>query len=164
MLTTTTDSITTSHNDFRTNFYDKVYKHIKSLNYKYQEKAVITEEMEAKILRCISNKNPKEFNSRFKSWCRTSFCIREIGLESVLCDSKTQKPILLYEQMYDIFKQIHEETAHGGRDKCMDSLSINYSWYNRQLLQIFLKSCQACQERQPVKIPVISKPIMELGK
>jgi hypothetical protein len=88
----------------------------------------------------------------------------KIGSKSILCDVKTNKPILIYEEMYDVFKQIHEETAHGGRDKCMDSLSINYSWCNRQLLQLFINNCQACQQRQSVKIQIISKPIIELGK
>jgi hypothetical protein len=163
-MSTTTNSALISYYDSRTHFYEKVQKHIKSLNYKYQEKTVITEEMKTKIFRCLSNKYPDEFNSRFKSWCRTSFSIRKIGVESVLCDSKNRKPILIYEQMYEIFKQIHEETAHGGRDKCMNSLSVNYSWYNRQLMQIFINNCQACQNRQAVKIPMLSKPIIELGK
>ncbi len=120
--------------------------------------------MKKKIFRCLSNKYSEEFDARFKSWCRMSFSIRKIGLQSILCDSKTKKPILIYEQMYDVFKEIHEGAAHGGRDKCMDSLSINYSWYNRQLLQIFINNCQACQKRQLVKIPMISKPIIALGK
>jgi len=162
-MSATTNTSLLSPTDSRTHFYEKVQRHIKSLNYKYQEKTVITEDMKIRILRCLSNKYPEEFDSRFKSWCRTSFSIRKIGSESLLCDSKRHKPILIYEQMYDIFKQIHEETAHGGRDKCMDSLSVNYSWYNRQLLQIFINNCQACQNRQAVKIPIISKPIIELG-
>jgi hypothetical protein len=91
-----TNSILSSDNDSRVNFYDKVEKHIQSLNYKFQEKTVIKEEMKKKIFRCLSNKYSEEFDGRFKSWCRMSFSIRKIGLQSILCDSKTNKPILIY--------------------------------------------------------------------
>ena len=61
--------------------------------------------------------------------------------------------------MYDTYKQIHIQSAHGGRDKCLDSLSMNYSWCNRKLLELFIKNCSSCQKRKPVV-----KPIVALGK
>lgn len=65
--------------------------------------------------------------------------------------------------MYSVYKATHLQTAHGGRDKCLDCLSENYSWSNRALLEIFLKLCTSCQTRKQVKIPMFSKPIIELG-
>ena len=50
-----------------------------------------------------------------------------IGTQKFICGNKNEKPVLLYENMYDVFKKIHIETGHGGRDKCFDSLTVNYS-------------------------------------
>ncbi|CAF4136195.1 unnamed protein product, partial [Adineta steineri] len=138
-------------------------QHINSLNIKFQEKAVITNKMNEKIIACLQNNlSSTENNSRFISWCRNSFALRVIGTRQFLCDIKFGKPILLYENMYDIYKKIHTETAHGGRDKCLDSLLINYSWFNKDLLQIFLKNCSSCQKRKSILKPMLSKPIIAL--
>ncbi len=150
-MSTTTNEILIPKKDSRTQFYEQANKHIKSLNKNYQEKTVITQEMKAKIVQCLSNKYPKQFNAHFKTWCRTTFQTRKIGLESLLCDSRTHKPIIVYEEMYTIFKQIHVQTAHSDRDRCLGSLSVNYSWYNTKFLQIFINLCESCQSRQLVK-------------
>ena len=70
------------------------------------------------------------------------------GTKRLLCDAKSKKPVLLYESMYDVYKHTHIETAHAGRDKCLDSLSVNYSWYNRRLFELFIKNCSSCQRRK----------------
>jgi hypothetical protein len=137
-MSTTTNETLIPKKDSQTQFYELANKHIKSLNKKYQEKAVITKAMNEKILRFLSNKNPKEFDSHFRAWCWTTFQILKIGSECLVCDLKTHKPVIVYEDMYSIYKQIHVQTAHSGRDKCIDALSVNYSWYNRKLLQIFI--------------------------
>ena len=111
--------------------------------------------MKKKILRCLSNKYPQEFTSHFKIWCEISFIIEEIGPEQVLCDSKEKKPVLIYEKMYDTYKEVHEQSAHAGRDKCLHNLAVNYSWFNRDLLQKYIKICYSCQKRQSVKIPTV---------
>ncbi len=46
IMSTITNSNLISQNDSRIKFYEQAYKHIKSLNSKYQEKAVITLEMQ----------------------------------------------------------------------------------------------------------------------
>lgn len=164
MITTTTNSTLSAADEHRKKFYELAAAHIQSLNYKFREKAVITENMKKKIFRCFSNKYPQEFTSNFKTWCETSFIIGEIGSEQVLYHSENKKEVLIYENMYDTYKQVHEQTAHGGRDKCLDSLAINYSWFNRKLVQQYIDICYSCQNRQSVKIPTVSKPIIELGK
>lgn len=35
--------------------------------------------------------------------------------------------------MFDVHEQTHVSTAHAGHDKCLDSLSMNYGWYNSKL-------------------------------
>jgi hypothetical protein len=65
--------------------------------------------------------------------------------------------------MFDIYRSSHEQTAHGGRDKCLEFIATNYSWLNRSLLQIFISQCTACQLRKSIKISMVSKPMIVLG-
>ncbi|CAF0929775.1 unnamed protein product [Adineta ricciae] len=145
-------------------FYEQANLHISSLNIRFREKCVIKEAMKNKIMNCLRENaiTTDDFDSRFTSWCRNSFMVCDIGSERFLCDMKSKKPVLLYENMYEVYKKIHIETAHAGRDKCLDALSINYSWFNRELLQICLKSCSSCQQRKSIKRPTVSKPIIAL--
>ncbi len=164
-MTTTTIPTLISEDDEKKHFYQQANQHLNTLNVKYREKAVITHDMSLKIIVCLQNKlTTKEVSSRFMFWCRKSFSLINIGLRCLLCDSKNKKPIITYEEMYDIYKRIHIESAHGGRDKCIDSLIVNYSWYNRDLLQIFIKNCSSCQKRKAILKPMLSKPIIALGE
>jgi len=43
-----------------------------------------------------------------------------------------------------IFEQIDLQIVHADRDKSLDSLSVNYSWYKRKLLQLFTSLCERC--------------------
>ena len=146
-------------------FYEQANLHISSLNEKFREKCVIKEETKNKIINCLrgNSTTTTEFDSRFTSWCRNSFVMCDIGPETFLCDIKSKKPVLLYEDMYEVYKNAHIEAAHAGRDKCLDALSVNYSWFNRKLLQIYLKNCSSCQQRKSIKRPTVSKPIIALG-
>ena len=70
--------------------------------------------MNEKIISCLQNNlSSMKTDSRFISWCRHLFALRIIGIEQFLCDIKNGKPVLLYENMYDVFKKIHIETATG---------------------------------------------------
>jgi hypothetical protein len=152
-------------NDARGHFYEQADRHIASLNIKFREKAVITRSTYEKLIACLQDDHSsRESDSRFPSWCRKTFAMRAIGTRHFLCDVKNGKPVLVYEDMYDVFKKIHIEAAHGGRDKCLDNLAVNYSWFNRSLLQIFLKSCSSCQKRKSILKPMLSKPIIALGE
>lgn len=162
-MSITTNESSGTNNDLQSRFYDLANKHVQSLNKKFQAKAVITLKTKENILQCLLKKQTWIGDSHFRSWCLRTFEIQNIRSENILADAKTHKPILLYEEMYSIFKQTHIQTAHGGRDKCLDSLAVNYSWVNRSLLQIFLKMCPSCETRKTVKIPMFSKPIIELG-
>jgi hypothetical protein len=71
--------------------------------------------MNEKIISCLQNNlSSMKIDSRFISCCQHLFALRIIGIEKFLCDIKNGKPILLYENMYDVLKKIHIETATGG--------------------------------------------------
>ena len=97
---------------------------------------MITQVIHDKIVRCLTNQCSSDCNARFISWCRASFAVQKNETKILLCDAKSKKPVLLYESMYDVYKHTHIETAHAGRDKCLDSLSVNYSRYNGTLKKI----------------------------
>ncbi|CAF1176001.1 unnamed protein product [Adineta ricciae] len=85
--------------------------------------------MKTNIMNCLRENRitTTDFDCRFASWCRNSFVANDIGGQTFLCDLKSNKPVLLYENMYEVYKKVHIESAHAGRDKCLDALSINYS-------------------------------------
>ena len=162
-MTRTTTEVTSLNENKEQLFYDLSNKHILSLNKKYQSKAVIDKNMREKIFQCLLHTDIEKKDSQFRFWSIANFEIQTFNAENILCDAKTKKPVLIYEDMYSIYYSIHTSTAHGGRDKCLDALAVNYSWYNRRLLEVFLKLCPSCQTRKTVKIPMFSKPIIELG-
>ena len=151
-------------NNERQRFYEHAKKHIDSLNTKFRDKAMIDRVMCEKIINVLQGKIfTDKTSSSFVRWCRKSFTLRLIGGYQLLCDIKNLKPVLLYEDMYEVYRTSHIQTAHGGRDKCQDHISTNYSWSNRSLLQIFISQCIACQTRKSVKIKTVTKPIIVLG-
>jgi hypothetical protein len=150
------NSILSTDDDARFFFYEQANRYINSLNINFREKAVITRSTNEKIMRCLQKKTLDEFNSRFISWCRNSFALRFIETHQFLCNNINGKPVLIYEDMYDAYNNIHIETAHSGREKCLDSITVNYSWFNRHLLQIFLKNCAPCGKRKSIEKPIIA--------
>jgi hypothetical protein len=111
MMCTAMAFISTSENNSRRQFYEQLDEYLKSLNVKFQEKAVITLTMNDKIFRCLSNKFIHEFNSRFISWCRTTFVIQIIGLNVLLCDAKSNKSLLIYESRCHINPLVADDLA-----------------------------------------------------
>ena len=131
---------------------------------KFRQKVVIDRALCNKIVNVLQGKPCSEKNANFfVRWCRRSFTLTLIGGHQLLCDMKNCKPVLLYEDMYEVFKTSHEQKAHSGRDKCQDNISVNYSWSNRALLQIFISQWNACQTRKSIKIKTVTKPLIALG-
>ncbi|CAF3763834.1 unnamed protein product [Rotaria sp. Silwood1] len=104
----------------RGKFYELAKKHIDALNPKFRNKAVITRDQSEKIINILQNKlSTEKVFGRFSRWCKQTFTLRFIGGHQLLCDFKEVKPVLLDEDMYDVYQTSHHQTAHGGRDKCL---------------------------------------------
>jgi hypothetical protein len=71
-------------------FYEQADQNISSLNMKFREKAVVRESTKNKIINCLRNSSvfTRDFDSRFVSWCRSSFILNDIGVQTFLCDIK----------------------------------------------------------------------------
>ena len=130
MATTTTEVPSLNENKEQL-FYDLSKKHILSLNKKYQSKAVIDKNMREKIFQCLLHNDIEKKDSQFRFWSIANFEIQTFNAKNILCDAKTKEPVLIYEDMYSIYHSIHTSTAHVGRDKFLDALAVNYSWYHR---------------------------------
>ncbi|CAF2895221.1 unnamed protein product [Rotaria sp. Silwood2] len=141
----------------REKFYELTKKHIDALNPKFCNKVVITRDQSEKIINILQNKlSTEKVFGHFPRWCKQTFTPRLIGNHQLLCDFKEVKPVLLYQDMYDIYQTSHHQTAHCGRDKCLGYIAVNYSWTNRSLLQIFIAQCSACQTRRTVYLYYIN--------
>ncbi|CAF2390213.1 unnamed protein product [Rotaria sp. Silwood2] len=145
-------------NDFaREKFSELAKKYIDALNSKIHNTAVITRDQSEKIINVLQSKlSAEKVSGRFSHWCKQTFTLCFIGSHQLLCDFKEVKPIFVYQDMYDIYQASHHQTAHGGRDKCLEYIAANYSWTNRSLLQIFIAQCSACQTRKTVYLYYIN--------
>ncbi|CAF4559389.1 unnamed protein product, partial [Didymodactylos carnosus] len=88
--------------------------------------------------------------------------VKLAGIDVIYC-TKSKKPICVYESLFNIIKECHEAVSHGGRDKTLTEVNSHYSWVPKIVIEIYLKTCVACQVRKPLKHPVVSKPIISLG-
>ena len=108
----TTVASTTIDTPARDHFYRLARNHIDSLNVKFREKAVITRPLSETITEALQNKPSHEKKaSLFLRWCRQSFVLRPIGGHQVLCDIKNVKPVLLFEDMYDVYQDSHQQMS-----------------------------------------------------
>ncbi|CAF0753868.1 unnamed protein product [Didymodactylos carnosus] len=94
---------------------------------------------------------------------RQKFTIVKLaGIDVVYC-TKSKKPICVYESLFNIIKECHDAVSHEGRDKTLTEVNSHYSWVPKIVIEIYLKTCVACQVRKPLKHPAVSKPIISLG-
>ncbi|CAF4470388.1 unnamed protein product, partial [Didymodactylos carnosus] len=147
-------------------FYDEVEKYVNSLQQKYRDKTFIKKQTCDDILKVLllpKGKTGDSLSVKFRFWCRQKFSIVKLaGIDVVYC-TKSKKPICVYESLFNIIKGCHEAVSHGGRDKTLAEVNSHYSWVPKIVVEIYLKTCIACQVRKPLKHPVVSKPIISLG-
>ena len=101
--------------------------------------------------------------AKFKHWCKNQFKVETIGARNLLYCSKTSLPVTTKEETFDTILRCHLRVGHTGRDKTFDEVKKNYSWVNRNVVQLFLQTCTTCNTRQPLKKPKAGKPIISLG-
>ncbi|CAF1333678.1 unnamed protein product, partial [Didymodactylos carnosus] len=163
---TTLFPASTTASTSETKFYDDVEEYINSLQEKYREKTVIKKHTCDKILKALSLEKGKcsdSLSTNFVYWCRQKFIIVKLANVDVVCCAKNRKPVCVYEALFTVIKECHESISHGGRDKTLSEINSHYSWVPKVVVEIYLKSCVACQVRKPLKQPVVSKPIISLG-
>ncbi|CAF1510262.1 unnamed protein product [Didymodactylos carnosus] len=147
-------------------FFNDVDKYLNSLNEIFREKHIIKRIIHQNIIAALSlekGKSSKSFSPAFAFWARKNFEKKEISGVDILYCISSKKPVCIYESFYHIIQECHKNISHGGRDKTIAEVAIHYSWIPRNVIEIYLKHCSACQLRKPIKHPVVSKPIISLG-
>ena len=126
---------------------------------------VITQDLYDKVLNAIQldSRTKCDNGAKFKHWCKNQFKVETIGARNLLYCSKTLLPVTTKEETSDTILHCHLRVGHTGRDKTFDEVKKNYSWVNRNVVQLFLQTCPTCNTRQPLKKPKAGKPIISLS-
>jgi hypothetical protein len=81
----------------------------------------------------------------------------------ILCSKKNSTRIAVIENYYEILKEAHMKTGHGGRDKMRHETAQHYYWIPSKIIDAFLPTCVSCQVRKPLKLHVVPTAIISLG-
>ncbi|KAK7096157.1 hypothetical protein V1264_005490 [Littorina saxatilis] len=103
-----------------------------------------------------------EDGPKFKMWCKKKFKLEHIGSMQIVYCTKASCPVVTYEEMFETIRKCHEKVGHSGRDKTWSEVRANYAGIKHSVLDIFLKTCTACTQRQPSKSPPAGRPMINL--
>ena len=96
--------------------------------------------------------------AHFKFWCMKHFKCVKIGRNNVLYCKKTSHPIVTEEETVPC----HERVGHAGRSKTHE-IQSSYALVRHDVVQLFLKTCKACNVRPTVKNPPAGRPMISLS-
>ncbi|CAF4327003.1 unnamed protein product, partial [Didymodactylos carnosus] len=147
-------------------FFEDFDNYIDSLKEKFREKHVIKKNTYDTIMTVLSlekGKSSRLFTPAFAYWARKHFEKNDVCSVNVLYCLSSKKPVCVYQGFFNIIQECHHNVAHGGRDKTVAEVNSHWSCVPKRAVEIYLKHCSACQLRQPVKQPTVSKPIIALG-
>jgi transposase InsO family protein len=162
------NEIISSDNDQcqRKAFELNVQNYRNSLTSSMQEKSMITIALYndiMKALKCGKGGKKVGIDVKFYSWCKTHFkIILNVDME-ILCSKKNGTRIAMIENYYEILKEAHLKTGHGGRDKMRHETAQHYYWIPSKVIDAFLPTCVSCQVRKPLKLHVVPTAIIFLG-
>lgn len=87
-------------------------------------------------------------------------------VEKIIKKRQTPDETLVYcvsiEDTFDIVKQAHIPTGHGGRDRMTKVLQVKYAHIQRDTIKLFKSLCQECQKKRKRRMVkgVVVKPIL----
>jgi hypothetical protein len=134
-----------------------VAEYIKSLSTRKREKALISQAMFDDIWDVLQDPmNPKIRTPQFRFWVRKMFKLSHADpavSKFFKADNDSDVvpvilheglPVAVKEQTYDIISYYHLLSGHGGRDKTMAEVRLNYSWVPKELVARYIKACPTC--------------------
>lgn len=74
--------------------------------------------------------------------------VKKIDSEYRIINRKTGNIMVYVDEMYDIIKEAHLATKHGGRDMMMSKLKLKYGNITTEMVVLFLEVCQLCQQKR----------------
>ena len=103
-------------------FNTLVEEYLNNLEPKFQEKALISQELAndaIDVLVTDNTQHPKDL----RKWVRKHFAIMRIGESNHLMEKKSENLVCIRERLYDVIGGLHEELQHAGYRKTFDSVS-----------------------------------------
>jgi hypothetical protein len=67
------------------------------------------------------------------------------------------------EELFVTIERCHQNVGHAGRDKTWSEVRANYAGIKHVMVDLFLKTCSTCAQRQVVKNPPSGKPMVNLS-
>ena len=95
-------------------FYARLDTHIENLNKKFRSKYVIKKTVYDNILSVLKGTSG---DAQFRFWVNKNFMLVTIGGLQVVYEKKSNKPVIIYEQIYKTIKECHERVGHHGHGK-----------------------------------------------
>jgi len=120
-------------------------------------KAVLTREVADQAIEILNSSNANA-SPKFKFWVQQTFSLTHTGKAKHLLLKKSNKPVCVRENMYDVIGSIHENLQHAGYAKTFDELKKRYSYIPRKLVAAFVNACSFCTSRRTVSTPVSVTP------
>ena len=70
------------------------------------------------------------------------------GVKNLISTSEPVKYYLPAEEIFDVIESAHVATGHGGRDRLKMETSRKYANITLQMINLFLTTCETCQQKK----------------
>ena len=97
----------------RTEFDKLVETHLNNMSPNRRVKAVLTREVADQAIEILNSSNTNA-SSKFRLWVQQTFSLTHTGKAKHLLLKKSNKPVCVRENMYDVIGSIHENLQHAG--------------------------------------------------
>ena len=110
----------------------------------------------------------KNANQRYN--IRSKFVLQKIGDNEIvmcICKNRTKKnddnlkPLLVKEELYQVFCKAHLQNNHGGQNQTWNNIKKTWGGVKQDLIELLVKRCLTCSSRNNVRqLTVAGKPII----
>ncbi|KAK7091747.1 hypothetical protein V1264_009390 [Littorina saxatilis] len=86
-----------------------------------------------------------------------------VGSQNIIFCKKSGCPVVAREEIFQTISTCHTNVGHSGRDKTWAEVKSNYAGIKWDVIDIFLKTCTSCCQRQAVKSLPSGKAMINLS-
>jgi hypothetical protein len=89
--------------------------------------------------------------------------LEKVGSKHLIYCAKSNSPVVTKEELFDKISRCHTNVGHSGRDKTWAEVRANYSGVKFSMIDLFLKTCTSCSQRQVTKNPPSGSAMINLS-
>ena len=157
----------------RVNFYKITSEYLE--NVKGRDKRLIDKKQYDEIKSVLLSESVNNDYS-FRNWCNNNFVLLNSKNDHILCrklSNKTQNvmikegkspdplPVLILEEMYQVFCQEHINSIHARQKTLYNKLRSKWSRVKKKLVEEFVNNCEICVPRRASsKSSLVARPIV----